>query len=122
MTSSAQKTLLKVPRTTPREKPGKAGDPRLDIAPLDLAPFFEEREAQIMLLADAIESGHAGYLANALGTIARARGMAQVAKAAGVTREALYKSLSEDGDPRLSTLLGVMKALNLTMSIHPAKT
>lgn len=68
-----------------------------------------------MLLADAIESGHAGYLANALGTIARARGMAQVAKAAGVTREALYKSLSEDGDPRLSTLLGVVKALDMKL-------
>lgn len=70
-----------------------------------------------MLLADAIESGHAGYLANALGTIARARGMAQVARAAGVTREALYKSLSEDGDPRLSTLLGVIKALKLKLII-----
>jgi probable addiction module antidote protein len=68
-----------------------------------------------------MESGHPGYIANALGTIARARGMTQVAKDSGVTREALYKALSTEGDPRLSTLLGVMKALNLSMSIHPAK-
>ena len=63
-------------------------------------------------------SGHAGYMANALGTIARARGMTQIAKDAGVTREALYKALSMDGDPRLSTLLGVMKALNLKLSVE----
>ena len=72
----------------------------------------------MMLLEDAMESGHAGYMANALGTIARARGMTQIAKDAGVTREALYKSLSADGDPRLSTLLGVMKALNLKLSVE----
>jgi probable addiction module antidote protein len=90
--------------------------------PFDPAVLFETEEAQKDLFADAMESGHPGYIANALGTIARARGMTQVAKDAGVTREALYKSLSVDGDPRLSTLLGVMKALNLTMSIHPAKS
>jgi probable addiction module antidote protein len=122
MTSSAQKTLLKEPQTTPRGKPAKGGDPRLEVSPLDLTPFFQEKEAQVMLLADAIESGHAGYLANALGTIARARGMARVAKAAGVTREALYKSLSEDGDPRLSTLLGVVKALEMKLVFTDARS
>ena len=84
--------------------------------------MFQSEEDQKDLFADAMESGHPGYIANALGTIARARGMTQVAKDAGVTREALYKALSVEGDPRLSTLLGVMKALNLTMSIHPVKT
>ena len=113
--------MLKEPQTTQHGKPVKATDPHLDVAPLDLTPFFEERKAQIMLLADAIESGHAGYLANALGTIARARGMSQVAKAAGVTREALYKSLSEDGDPRLSTLLGVVKALDMKLIFSEVK-
>ena len=42
----------------------------------------------------------------------------EVAREAGVTREALYKSLSEDGDPRLTTLLGVMRALGMTLSAH----
>ncbi len=92
------------------------------VRPLDVAELFKEERSQAFLLADAAESGDPQYLAHALGTIARARGMTQVAKDAGVSREALYKSLSADGDPRLSTLLGVMKALNLTMSIHPAKT
>ena len=80
--------------------------------------FIDDEQGFMMLLEDAMESGHAGYMANALGTIARARGMTQIAKDAGVTREALYKSLSADGDPRLSTLLGVMKALNLKLSVE----
>lgn len=85
--------------------------------PFDPAIMFDTTSSQVALLEDAMESGHAGYMANALGTIARARGMTQIAKDAGVTREALYKSLSVDGDPRLSTLLGVMKALNLKLSV-----
>lgn len=93
----------------------------LQTKPFDPAIMFDTEDAQKELLADAMESGHPGYIANALGTIARARGMTQVAKDSGVTREALYKALSTEGDPRLSTLLGVMKALNLSMSIHPAK-
>jgi probable addiction module antidote protein len=87
-----------------------------------LKPFYADEyiyddEGFSMLLEDALESGHAGYMAGALGTIARARGMTQIAKEAGVTREALYKALSAEGDPRLSTLLGVIKALNLKLSI-----
>ncbi len=80
--------------------------------------YINDDEGFSFLLEDAIESGDAGYMAHALGTIARARGMTQIAKDAGVTREALYKSLSADGDPRLSTLLGVMKALNLRFKVE----
>jgi probable addiction module antidote protein len=79
--------------------------------------YINDEEGFSMLLEDALESGHAGYMAGALGTIARARGMTQIAKEAGVTREALYKALSAEGDPRLSTLLGVLKALNLKFTI-----
>jgi probable addiction module antidote protein len=93
----------------------------ITVRPLDLADLMTDERTQAFILADTAESGDPQYLAHALGTIARARGMTRVAKDAGVTREALYKALSSEGDPRLSTLLGVMKALNLTMSIHPAK-
>jgi probable addiction module antidote protein len=91
-------------------------------AEFDPAEYMRDERTQTFLLADAAESGDPQYIAHALGAIARARGMTKVAKDAGVTREALYKALSSEGDPRLSTLLGVMKALNLTMSIHPAKS
>jgi probable addiction module antidote protein len=66
-------------------------------------------------LNDALASGNAAYVAAVLGVIARARGMGEVARAAGVTREEFYRSLSEAGDPRLSTLLGVMRALGVRL-------
>ena len=88
----------------------------------DASRYLTTPEAQAELLSDALASGSAAYVAQALGVIARARGMTEVAREAGVTREALYKSLSEEGDPRLTTLLGVMRALGMTLSaqITPA--
>lgn len=68
-----------------------------------------------------MRSGDAGTIANALGVIARARGMTEVARGAGVTREALYRALSEDGDPRLTTLLGVMRSLGFRLSVEAAR-
>ena len=84
--------------------------------PFDAAPLLTSQEAQSELLNDALSSGHAPYIAQALGVIARARGMTDVARDAGVTREALYKSLSEEGDPRLTTVMGVAKALGVTFT------
>lgn len=88
--------------------------------PFDPADYLDTPAAQTELLADAVESGDAKYIAIALGTIARARGMTKVAEGSGVTREALYRALSKDGDPRLSTLLGVAKALGLKLSFSEA--
>lgn len=82
----------------------------------DPAKYLTRPAAQQELLDDALASGNAAYVANALGIIARARGMTRVASTAGVSREALYRSLSEDGDPRLSTLMGVLRALNISVS------
>lgn len=88
----------------------------------DAAQYLTTPEVQAELLSDALATGDAAYVAQALGVIARARGMAEVAREAGVTREALYKSLSEEGDPRLTTFLGVMRALGVTLTaqIKPA--
>jgi probable addiction module antidote protein len=86
--------------------------------PFDAARYLTSPEAQADLLNDALADGNAAYVAQALGVIARARGMTKVAREASVTREALYKALSEDGDPRLTTLLGVARALGVTLSAH----
>jgi probable addiction module antidote protein len=86
--------------------------------PFDAARYLTTPEAQAELLNDALTSGNAPYVAQALGVIARARGMTEIAREAGVTREALYKSLSDEGDPRLTTLLGVIRALGVTLSAH----
>lgn len=88
--------------------------------PFDAAEYIDTPEAQAELLHDAFETGDPAYIAIALGTVARARGMTAIARDAGVTREALYKALSPTGDPKLSTLLGVMKALGFSLSAAPA--
>lgn len=87
--------------------------------PFDAAKYLTSAEAQTELLNDALSSGEAAYIANALGVIARARGMTDVARQAGVTREALYKSLSDEGDPRLTTLMGVARALGFKLVAQP---
>jgi probable addiction module antidote protein len=84
--------------------------------PFDAARYLTSPESQTELLNDALASGEAGYVAQTLGVIARARGMSEVAREAGVTREALYKALSGNGDPRLTTLLEVARALGVTLT------
>jgi probable addiction module antidote protein len=91
----------------------------LETLPFDAAPYLADPKAQAELLTDALETGDASYIANALGTIARARGMAKVARDAGVTRASLYKALSSEGDPQLTTLLGVIKALGIKLTAQP---
>src|SRR5208283_3528196 len=103
-----------------RLRPAPRMTMKLKTTPFDPADFLDTKESQIELLADAVETGDSRYIANALGTIARARGMAKVAQEAGLTRQALYRSLSEKGDPRLTTLLGVAKSLGLKLSFKAA--
>jgi probable addiction module antidote protein len=88
--------------------------------PFGAAQYLKTRASQTELLADALATGDAAYVAQALGVVARARGMTKVAREAGITREALYKSLSKDGDPRLTTLLGVVRALGFTLTARPS--
>jgi len=87
----------------------------IETVPFDAATFLGDAQSQAELIDDAFDSGDARYIAHALGIVARARGMTQVARDAGVSREALYRALSQEGDPRLSTLIGVMKALGLSL-------
>lgn len=77
----------------------------------DPAEYLNSPEVQAELVAEAFESGDPKFIAHALGAVARARGMTDVSKKSGVSREALYRALSEEGDPRLSTLSGVLSAL-----------
>ena len=67
----------------------------------------------------AIKERDPGFFAKALGDVARARGIADIAASGGVTRSALYKALSQDGDPRLSTLLEVISTLDVKLAIKP---
>ena len=83
----------------------------------DAAEHLDSEEAIAAFLAEAMEIGDQKFIVHALNTVARARGMTQIAKDAGIARQALYKSLGEDGNPTLSTLLGVMKSLGVNLSV-----
>ncbi|MDB5571703.1 MAG: putative transcriptional regulator, lambda repressor-like DNA-binding domain [Hyphomicrobiales bacterium] len=63
------------------------------------------------------ETDDVSYLTHALGVIARARGMSDVAKAAGVGRESLYRSLSGDGNPSFATVARVLRSLGVTLHV-----
>ncbi|KFC74537.1 hypothetical protein FG93_01123 [Bosea sp. LC85] len=89
----------------------------LETTRFDIQEYLKTPEQQVAYLEAAFDEDDPAFLAKALGEVARARGMTQVAKDAGVTREALYRALSEKGDPRLSTLMGVMKALGLKLRV-----
>lgn len=89
----------------------------IETKPWDPAERLTSREAIAAYLEAVFEEGDAGLIAAALGDVARSRGMTEVARAAGVTRDTLYKTLTKDGDPRLSTFLGVAKALGLKLQL-----
>jgi len=87
---------------------------------LDLAEFFQDEDAQAELLSDAFASGDSSYMSHALGIVAKAKGMTKVAKAVGVSRVALYKSLDKGGDPKLSTFVGTIEALGYRLKLESA--
>ena len=82
-------------------------DPAEDLATDDAVALF---------MAQAFETNDAGYIAHALGVVARAKGMAQIAGQTGLSREQLYRSFSENGNPTLKTTLAVMKALGIELT------
>jgi len=85
--------------------------------PYDSAQYLDTRDAINAYMEEALETNDPVFIAKALGTVARARGMAQIAKKAGLSRESLYKALSAEGNPEFGTVIRVMQALGLRLSI-----
>lgn len=88
--------------------------------PWDSADYLETPEDVAEYLTASLESGDAQLVALALGSIARSKGMAEIARTANLSRESLYRGLSDKGNPSLGTVLAVTKALGLTLSAKPA--
>ena len=86
------------------------------LLPYDTAEYLDNDEAIAVFMADAFETGDTSYIAHALGVVARARGMSQIAEETGLLREQLYRSFSEQGNPTLKTTLAVMQSLGLDMT------
>jgi probable addiction module antidote protein len=90
-----------------------------DLPAFDAAPYLDTDEAVAAYLTDVIEANDASLLAAALGDIARARGMTEIARSAGITREALYKALRPDSAPRFDTVRRVCSALGVRLVVQP---
>ena len=85
--------------------------------PWDSAEYLKTEADIAHYLEAAFEDGDPALIAHALGVIARAKGMSQIAQAAGLGRESLYKALSPEGNPEFATVLRVMRALGLKLKV-----
>ena len=92
--------------------------------PYEVAEHLRTPEEMAAYLEASIEeaNGDASFIAKALGDIARAKGMSQVARDAGLSRESLYKALSGERSPGFDTILKVVNALGLKLHAEPAHT
>ena len=88
----------------------------------DSAEYLKTEEDMALYLEACFEEAgdDAAFIAKALGTIARAKGMAQLARDTGLGRESLYKALSGEGNPSFATILKVMRALGLKLHAEAA--
>jgi len=94
----------------------------IETRPFDPAAYLDSPDAMLAYLDGAFADGDAGEIADALGVVARARGMSKIADETGLTRQALYKALSSDGNPEFATVLKVMRALGFRLHPAPAST
>ena len=89
----------------------------LETFPFDASKHLESAESQIGLIEDAIESGHLEYLAHAIETVAKARGMTQIAQEVGIPRKALYEAIgASGGGPRRAALEQIAQALGVKIT------
>lgn len=92
------------------------------LIPFDAARYLGGDAAIAEYMSAVLEAGDTDLLLLALGDVARARGMAQVAKDAGLGRESLYKALAPGAKPRFDTVLKVARALGVKLAVQPASS
>ena len=91
---------------------------KVTLRPFDATRYLTDDAAIAEYLTAALESGDPDFLLLALADVARARGMAQVARDAGLGRESLYKALAPGAKPRFDTVLRVARALGVRLEAH----
>jgi len=86
----------------------------------DASEFLETDEDIMAYLSVALEEGDPDCITLAIGNIAKAHGMTEIARKTGVSRESLYRAFRKGGDPKLTTLIGVMKSLGMKLTATPS--
>jgi len=89
----------------------------LETTRYDTADYLKTKEDVAAYLEAVFEDGDPALITHALGVVARAEGMTEVAKQTGLTRASLYKALSAEGHPEFATVLKVVRALGLKMTV-----
>jgi probable addiction module antidote protein len=89
------------------------------VRPYDAAEYLDSEADMAAYLQAALDEGDAALVIHALGNIARARGMSEIARQTGLRRESLYKALSPDGNPEFATVLKVVQALGMQLHAEP---
>ncbi|WP_295527551.1 addiction module antidote protein [Novosphingobium sp. Chol11] len=90
----------------------------LEVFPFDPARHLETEEDILFYLEAAMEGNDPKHIASALGDVARSKGMSEIARKSGLGRQTLYSALSENGNPTLETLIAVLGALGLELTIQ----
>jgi probable addiction module antidote protein len=90
-----------------------------DLPEFVAAEYLDDEQAVAAYLTAVLEENDPALLAAALGDVARARGMTEIAKASGLTREALYRALRADAQPRFDTVSRVCAALGVKLVAQP---
>ncbi len=90
---------------------------KVTYAPFEIADYLDNEEVIAEYLSAAAQDKDSDVLLKALSDVAKARGMAQVAKDAGLGRESLYKALSQGSKPRYETIAAVLRALNVRIAV-----
>lgn len=86
----------------------------------DVAEHLASPEDIAEYLSEALNDGDPGYFQHALGVVARAEGMSSVAVSTGLNRENLYRTLSDDSNPRFQTIVKILDGLGLVLDVKPA--
>ena len=94
---------------------------KIKLTDFDPADYLTDAESVMAYLEEAFATNDSDFIADALGVVARAKGMAEISKKIGMSRESLYKALGPKGNPQLATILKVMSALGLELHPRPAK-
>ena len=94
---------------------------KLGIAPYDSADYLRSEDDCVLYLQACLQEAplDATFIARAIGTVARARGMMQLSRDTGISREGLYTALGDQANPTFATVLKVLHALGLQMDVRP---